>query len=89
MARRRKRARSTVLLLVDYINHFRFPRAAQLAGLRVLVAHGRDDRELSFAAGELLRDFAIAGGADVLWLPYDGGHELPLVVWRALKKLLR
>jgi phospholipase/carboxylesterase len=65
------------------------PRAAALAGLRILVAHGHDDRELSFAAGELLRDFAIAGGADVLWLPFDGGHDLPLVVWRALKKLLR
>jgi hypothetical protein len=24
----------------------------------------------------------------VTWLPFDGSHELPLVVWRALKKLL-
>jgi len=60
-----------------------------LAGLPVLVTHGRVDDELSFAAGEELRDAAIAGGADVTWLPFDGGHEIPLVVWRALRKFLR
>jgi len=65
------------------------PRAARLAGVPVLVAHGRGDAELAFAAGELLRDFAIAGGARVTWLPFDGGHEIPLVVWRALRNLLR
>jgi phospholipase/carboxylesterase len=65
------------------------PRADRLRDLPVLVAHGRDDPELSFAAGELLRDFANAGGARVTWLPFDGGHEIPLVVWRALRKLLR
>jgi phospholipase/carboxylesterase len=65
------------------------PRAAALAELPVLVAHGRADAELAFHAGELLRDFAIAGGAQVTWLPFDGGHELPFVVWRALRKLAR
>jgi phospholipase/carboxylesterase len=65
------------------------PRAHRLAGLRVLVAHGEHDAELAFRAGELLRDFAIAGGAHVTWLPFDGGHELPLPVWRALRRLLR
>ena len=54
----------------------------------MLVAHGRADAELAFVAGELLRDFAIAGGATVTWLPFDGGHEIPLVVWRALRKQL-
>lgn len=65
------------------------PRASQLAGLPVLVAHGHADAELSFVAGELLRDFAIAGGAQVTWLPFEGGHELPLIVWRALRTILR
>lgn len=59
-----------------------------LAGLHVLVAHGRSDAELGLAAGEQLRDFAIAHGADVQWLPFDGGHQLPFVVWRALRKLV-
>jgi phospholipase/carboxylesterase len=65
------------------------PRAAVLAGLRVLVAHGDGDAELSLRAGELLRDFAATAGANVTWLPFEGGHQLPFVVWRALKKLVR
>ena len=60
-----------------------------LAGLPVLVAHGHADRELAFAAGEHLRDFAAQHGADVTWLPFEGGHEIPLVVWRALRRLLK
>ncbi len=65
------------------------PRAGALAKLRVLVAHGTTDPELSFAAGELLRDFARDAGATTTWLPFEGGHELPFVVWRALKKLVK
>ena len=65
------------------------PRADRLTGLPVLVAHGTRDAELAFQAGELLRDFAEAGGARVTWLPFDGGHELPLVVWRALRRQLQ
>ena len=65
------------------------PRLPRLAGLPVLVAHGSADAELAFAAGERLRDAAIAGGAAVTWLPFDGPHEIPLVVWRALRKFLK
>jgi phospholipase/carboxylesterase len=57
-------------------------------GLRVLVSHGRADDDLAFSAGEGLRDALVAGGAEVTWVPFDGGHEIPLPVWRALKKLL-
>lgn len=64
------------------------PLLPRLAGLPVLVAHGRADRELSFAAGEALRAAALAGGARVTWLPFDGGHGMPLPVWRALRKFL-
>ncbi len=64
------------------------PRAPALAGLPVLVAHGRSDDELAFQAGELLADFARSGGADVTWVPFDGGHEMPLIVWRALRKFV-
>lgn len=64
------------------------PLASRLAGLPVLVSHGREDDDLSFAAGEALRDFAAAGGADVTWVPHDRGHELPPVVWRRLRTFL-
>jgi phospholipase/carboxylesterase len=65
------------------------PRLARLNGLPMLIAHGHTDAELAFAAGEGLRDAALAGGAHVTWLPYDGGHEIPLVVWRSLRAFLR
>lgn len=64
------------------------PLLPRLAGLPVLVVHGRDDGELSFAAGEALRDAALAGGARVTWLPFEGGHGIPLPVWRALRRFL-
>jgi len=63
-------------------------RLARLRGLPMLIAHGRADAELGFAAGEGLRDAALEGGADLSWLPFDGAHEIPLVVWRALRKFL-
>jgi phospholipase/carboxylesterase len=65
------------------------PQAERLAGLPVLVSHGRRDADLAFHAGEALRDFLGAGGARVEWLPFDGGHEIPLIVWRGVRKFLR
>ncbi|MEP7041531.1 MAG: hypothetical protein ABI843_00625 [Dokdonella sp.] len=65
------------------------PRLARLSGLPILIAHGRADAELAFAAGEGLRDAAVAGAACVSWLPFEGGHEIPLLVWRALRGFLR
>jgi len=65
------------------------PLLPHLAGLKMLIAHGREDEELSFAAGEALRDAALAGGADATWLPVDGGHAIPLPVWRGLRRFLQ
>jgi phospholipase/carboxylesterase len=64
------------------------PFAHRLRGLPVLVSHGESDPDLAFSAGEALRDFLAGAGADVTWLPFAGGHEIPLVVWRRLRKLL-
>jgi phospholipase/carboxylesterase len=65
------------------------PLLPRLSGLPVLIAHGRDDEELAFAAGEALRDAAAAGGARVTWLPFDGGHGIPLPAWRGLRRFLQ
>lgn len=65
------------------------PRLHRLAGLPVLVAHGHADDELAFSAGEALRDAAMQGHADVSWLPFEGSHEIPLPVWRTLRRFLR
>lgn len=74
---------STRIAIADWTQ-----RANALAELPILVAHGTRDGELAFHAGELLADFARSGGARVTWLPFDGGHEIPLVVWRALRKFV-
>lgn len=59
-----------------------------LAGVPVLVTHGRSDPDLAFSAGEALRDALVAGGASVTWVSFDGAHEIPLIAWRALRKLI-
>jgi phospholipase/carboxylesterase len=62
---------------------------ARLRGLPVFLSHGRADPDLAFPAGEALRDFLAGAGARVEWLPFAGGHETPLIVWRGLRKFLR
>lgn len=64
------------------------PLSSQLAGLPILLSHGTHDPDLSFHAGEALRDMCIAAGATVAWAPFEAQHEIPLVVWRSLRKLL-
>ncbi|TDM04849.1 MAG: hypothetical protein C4K60_20605 [Ideonella sp. MAG2] len=64
------------------------PLLARLAGLPTWITHGRADRDLAFAAGEGLRDLLKAAGALVQWQPFDGGHELSMVVWRGLRRFV-
>jgi phospholipase/carboxylesterase len=60
-----------------------------LHGLCTFVSHGRSDPDLSFAAGENLRDFMVSNQAKVTWVPFDQGHEIPLIVWRELRKFIK
>jgi phospholipase/carboxylesterase len=64
------------------------PRAPVAKGLPVLVAHGVDDDDLSVRAGERLRDLLAGAGARVSWLPFEGGHGIPLQVWRELRRFV-
>ncbi len=61
----------------------------RLKGLPVLVAHGTRDPDLAFAAGQGLRDWLCESGAQVQWVPFEGGHEIPLAVWRQVRTFLR
>lgn len=61
----------------------------RLRTLPVLVSHGECDVDLAFSAGTGLKDFVMGAGATVTWVPFDGGHEIPLVVWRAVRSFLR
>jgi phospholipase/carboxylesterase len=74
---------STCIALDEWLPHLH-----RLRGLPALVTHGRSDDELSFSAGERLRDVLLMAGAEVTWLPFEGGHEMPLVVWRALRRFV-
>lgn len=62
-----------------------FPR---VRGLPVFASHGSADPDLAFAAAERLKHELAAAGAEVSWVPFEGRHEIPLVVWRALRKFL-
>jgi phospholipase/carboxylesterase len=43
----------------------------------VLMSHGRHDQLLPFSASETLRDKLRAAGAEVEWIEFPGGHEIP------------
>jgi len=66
-----------------------WPSATEpLSGMPALVSHGRTDADLAFASGEALRRALTDRGAAVTWLPFEGGHEIPLQVWRSVRKFL-
>ena len=64
------------------------PQAARLKGLPVLVAHGRKDDALAFECGLGLRDLFASAEADLEFVDFDGGHQMPLPVWRGFRRLL-
>jgi phospholipase/carboxylesterase len=63
-------------------------RRERLRDLPIFLSHGTADQDLAFAAGERLRDFLLDSAARLTWTPFEGGHEIPLVVWRGLRKFL-
>jgi phospholipase/carboxylesterase len=58
--------------------------APNRAGLRVLQSHGHTDPILPYAGAEWLRDLLRAGGLDVEFVPFSGGHGVPNVVLERL-----
>lgn len=83
------RPRALALLSTACVASAEWPsRAATLRGLPVLVAHGRHDPELAITAGQRLCERLAGAGAAVSWLPFEGGHIIPLAVWRALRRVV-
>ena len=64
------------------------PRAAALAGVTIFQSHGTKDGLLAYRGAERLRDFLLAAGAEVGFMPFPGGHELPPPVLEGLAELL-
>ncbi len=65
------------------------PAMPRLRGTPVLVAHGRDDPDLSLAGAARLADDLSAAGARVDRVLFDGGHSIPLAAWRGVRRLVR
>jgi phospholipase/carboxylesterase len=62
--------------------------AGNVHGLPTLVSHGQSDPDLAFAAGVALKECLSKAGADVTWVPFGEGHEIPLPVWREVRKFV-
>jgi phospholipase/carboxylesterase len=65
------------------------PGLHRLRGVRVELLHGRADANLGIAASRSLRDALVDAGAEVHWSAFDGGHDIPLRAWVALRRLVR
>lgn len=61
---------------------------ARRAGLPVLQSHGEQDPLLSFRAAEELADAMRAASLRNEWIPFRGGHEIPMSVLEALGAFL-
>lgn len=57
-------------------------------GLPVFQSHGTDDPLLSFRAAEQLRDGMHEAGLRNEWMPFRGGHEIPMRVLEALGRFV-
>lgn len=64
------------------------PRMRQLAGVPVLQSHGRHDPLLPFPIAEVLRDELGEASANVTWIEFAGGHEIPPQVLDGVTRLL-
>ncbi len=54
----------------------------------VLIAHGREDRQLRFVDGQQFKNTLLTKGYDVTWVPFDGGHTIsPQAVMRTKRFL--
>lgn len=64
------------------------PRLARLAGVPIVMSHGRHDPLLPFAISDELHAKLAAAGALVEWVPFAGGHEIPPPVMQASARFL-
>ncbi len=65
------------------------PLLSKRAGMRAFLSHGRADSDLAFEAAARFEADLRAAGWLVDFCPFDGGHEVPLVAFRGLKRFLK
>jgi phospholipase/carboxylesterase len=64
------------------------PLMPKLAGVPVFQSHGKHDQLLPFPVAEVLRDELKAAGANLSWIDFPGGHEIPPQVLAGVTKLI-
>lgn len=64
-------------------------RASRHKTLRVLQSHGQYDQVLPFSSAGMLRDLLNNAGADVEFIPFSGGHEIPNQVLDRIEQFLK
>ncbi len=62
---------------------------ARVKGVPVFVSHGTRDPLLPFAEARTLRDELAGAGADVDWVEFGGGHEIPPPAMAGLRRLIQ
>ncbi len=60
----------------------------QVPKMRVFISHGQQDAILPFAGSEALAKFWQDAGHDVTFVPFRGGHEIPMAVLERLNEFL-
>ncbi len=65
------------------------PRFSKLAGVPIVMSHGKGDPLLPFSISQALRDRLTTAGAKVDWIEFMGGHEIPPPVLDGVGRLLR
>lgn len=84
-----KSPKGLVMLSSTLVSADRWDKAlAQHKGMPVLISHGRYDPVLSFKDAERLRDLMVRAGLTVEFMPFEGGHEIPAPVLRALSRFV-
>jgi phospholipase/carboxylesterase len=58
-------------------------------GVPVFMSHGRDDELLAFGIAEGLRNALVSAGIAVEWVPFRGGHAIPMQVVDGVGAFLR
>jgi phospholipase/carboxylesterase len=64
------------------------PRMEACRGLPILQTHGRQDAILPYDGAERLRDLLLGAGAELTFVPFEGGHELPPQVLDAASRFI-
>lgn len=63
-------------------------KSAGLKTIKILQAHGQHDQVLPFVVSQRLNEMIKKGGAEIDWIPFSGGHEIPMPVLQRARQFI-